>query len=358
MSTTFKSIFNVIWKVAVGIIGLYILMWMGVRVYGYFDRRYARAYWCDKELSEAVTARYFKNGRYKVFNELTGQYTTGKIRWISNHPYRDSLTVYCDENHNRGYINCNTGEIVIPASEAQYERAWHFSEGRAVVVLPHTDRLSVIDAGGNVVARNVAPYWKGQDYVFEDGVCEFEEDGCYGLLKKDGTWALEMKYDVLQTRNTEGYRLAKDEEGWWLFDSDFNQVFAEPYDDIDYAIGREHGTLFLTKGHHKMLTEYDGTVVEPFVIDGTYPLKYLVKYNSEGADEYMLDPDLVVYRVDSWEGLMNKHTGRLITPADYTDFTMISKELIRAELSFNYNDEAVVMDRNGKVISPFRFRKE
>ena len=65
---------------------------------------------------------------------------------------------------------------------------------------------------------------------------------------------------------------------------------------------------------------------------------------------YALDPDLVVYRVDGWEGLMNKHTGRIITPAAYTDFTMISKELIKAEQSLNYSNEAIVMDRSGRVV--------
>ena len=350
MNTKVQSALNVIWKVAVGIIGLYFLLWMGARVYGYFDRRYARAYWSDKELSENVTARYFKNGRYKVYNKETGQYTTGKIRWISTRPYRDSLTVYCDEDHNRGYVNCNTGEIAIPASKARYQRAWHFSEGRAVVVLPHTERLSVIDAEGKVIARNVAPYIKGNEYVFVDGVCEMEENDHKGLMRIDGTWALDMKYYYLQTQNTEGYRLARNEEGWWLFDSEFNQVFDEPYDGIEYATGREHGTLFLTKGHSKMLTEYDGTVVEPFVIDGTYDLKYVAGYDTCGDEKYSIDSDLVVYRVNRWEGLMNKHTGRLITPADYTNFTMVSKELILAELSFNYEDEAVVMNRSGKVL--------
>lgn len=59
----------------------------------------------------------------------------------------------------------------------------------------------------------------------------------------------------------------------------------------------------------KQLVNYDGSVVEPFVIDDTYDLKYATHYNEEEPDEYALEPDVVVYRVDEWVGLMNKHTG-------------------------------------------------
>jgi len=129
-------------------------------------------------------------------------------------------------------------------------------------------------------------------------------------------------------------------------------VFPEPYDKMEYAIGRDDGTgtLYRTKGHVKQLVNYDGSVVEPFVIDGTYNLKYMVRYNEDSEDEYALDLDLVVYRVEGWEGLMNKHTGRVITPAVYTNFQMISKDLIMAELDYSYNDEAVVMDRSGRIV--------
>ena len=72
--------------------------------------------------------------------------------------------------------------------------------------------------------------------------------------------------------------------------------------------------------------------------------------NEDDADEYALDPDLLVYRVDSWEGLMDKHTGKVLTPAKYTDMRMISKDLIMAELDNGYEDYAVIMDRRGRII--------
>lgn len=360
MKTTFKSILNVTWKVALAIIGLVILINVIGRVANGIDRRYGRAPWGDKELSEAVTARHFKNGSSKVYDKASGKYLTGKLSWVSQRPRRDSITVYCDREGHRGYINCNTGKITIPADKAQYKRAWHFSDGYAFVVLKDEDSLSVIDHSGTVIARNVAPRRSGYDYVFEDGVCQLYEDYPYrtGFLKTDGTWAIEMKYFNIDYPNTEGYRIARNEEGYWLFDKYFNLVFPEPYEMIDFTIGREDTGLYLTKNHVKVMTTYEGKIVEPFVIDGTYDLKYKTKYNDEEADEYALDPDVVVYCVNGWEGLMDKHSCKILTPANYTNFTMISKDLIMAKLDKGYDDNAVVMDRRGNIIRQKKTKEE
>lgn len=352
MNTHLKSILNATWKVGLGLFGLAALI-IGILIaILWYDDTYGRAYWKDKTLSKDIKVHGYGNDRARVWDRKTAKYLTPKLRWVSGRPDRDSITVYCDVKGNRGYINCNTGAIVIPAEKAAYRHAWQFSEGRAFVVLHDDDSLSVIDYSGKIIVRNVAPFYNGYDYVFEDGLCELRINGKEGLLALDGTWAVEPMYYTIETPNTDGYRLARNEDGHWLFDANLKLVFPEPYDYLAYALGRTEGTgdLYRTKDHVKQLVNYDGSVVEPFVIDGTYNLKYMVSYNEDTADEYALDPDLVVYRVDDWEGLMNKHTGRVITPAIYTDFTMISKELIKAELSYNYNDEAAVMDRSGRVV--------
>lgn len=352
MKLNLKSILNLTWKVGLGLFGLVALVIGALIVREWFDDTYGRDPWSDESLSKNVDVHFYNDYRVRLWDKQAGRYVTPRLLWVSGEPERDSLTVYADMDGNRGYVNCNTGKIVIPAGKARYRHAWHFSEGRAFVVLPGEDSLSVIDYDGKVVARNVAPHFEDNDYVFENGLCELCKDGRYGLLSKDGTWALEPAFFHIDTPNTFGYLRVRDEKGYWLLDKDLKKVFPEPYDHMSYAIGREEGagTLYLTKNHVKQLVNYDGSIVEPFVIDSTYELKYIIRYNEEEADEYALDPDLVVYRVDDWEGLMNKHTGRPVTPAIYTDFNMISKELIKAELDVNYEGEAVVMDRSGRVV--------
>ena len=144
--------------------------------------------------------------------------------------------------------------------------------------------------------------------------------------------------------------IVRDEDGYWLIDKNYNLVFSEPYEMIDFTCGREDTGLYLTRNHVKVMATYEGKVVEPFVIDGTYDLQYKTNYNDDETYDYALDPDLVVYIVNGWEGLMDKHSGKVLTPAYYTDFTMISKNLIHAELDKGYDDNGVVMDRRGNVI--------
>ena len=353
MKNTIKSILNLTCKVGLGLLGLFALILGVLLVFHWYDDNYGRDTWRDETLSKAVEVHGFNDGRVRIYNTDTEKYVTPKLRWVSGTPSNDSLTVYADKKGNRGYLDCNSGKIVLPANKVKYRHAWHFSKGRAFVVLPGEDSLSVIDAKGNVIVRNVAAYDSDDDYVFRgSGLCELEVDGKYGLLGLDGSWAIEPKYYMIDYPNTFGYRIARNAEGYWLFDPDLKLVYSEPSDNLEYACGRDDGTgtLYRTKDHVKQLLNYDGSVVNPFVIDGTYNLRYMVKYNEDCEDEYELDPDLVVYQVDSWEGLMNKHTGRLLTPAVYTDFEMISKELIKVELSYS-DDNAVIMDRNGRIVN-------
>lgn len=352
MNAKFKSILNATWKVGLGLFGLFAIGLAILLASVWYEKSYGRAYWKDKTLSKSIEVLGFNNNCVRVWDWQSCKYVTPKLRWVSGTPLRDSITVYCNRDGQRGYLNCNTGRIIIPAEKVSFHHAWQFSEGRAFVVTEDEDSLSVIDYSGKILFRNVAPYIKGYDYVFEDGLCELYIDGKFGLFAKDGTWAVEPKYNHIEYPNTFGYRIARNEEGYWLLDSQLNLVFPVPYDKMEYAIGREKGTgtLYRSKNHVKQLVNYDGSIVEPFVIDGTYNLKYMVRYNEDSEDEYALDPDLVVYSVDGWEGLMNKHTGRVITPAVYTNFQMISKDLLMAELSYNYNDEAVVMDRSGRIV--------
>lgn len=351
MIINFKSILNLTWKVGLGLFGLTTLIIGLLIAYEWYDDSFGRYQWNDTELSKNVDVHCFGDLRVRVWNSKTGRYTTRKLNWVSATPEHDSLTVYCDLDGNRGYINCNTGEIVIPANKAKYRHAWHFSEGRAFVILPDEDSLSVIDHAGRIIVRNVSPYYSGYDYVFKNGLCELRKDGMVGLLGMDGAWAVEPDYFFIHTPNTFGYRLARNEQGYWLYDKELKLVYSEPYDNLEFAIGHPEGTgtLYRTRGHVKQLVNYDGSIVVPFVIDGKYNLSYMSGYNEDGEEAFVLDTGIIVYKVDDFEGLMDPR-GRLITPAVYTGFEMISKDLIKATLSFDC-ESAVMLDRSGHAVN-------
>lgn len=289
----------------------------------------------------------YHNNRVRVKNKKTGEYTTPKLKWVSGTPQRDSLTVFCDKEGKRGYLNVNTGVIVIPA---QYSKAWQFSEGLGAV-LGEGNRIGFIDKENNLVIGYEIPYDKGMDYIFKDGYCVvkfWEVEGYrYGAYAKDGHMVMGWNYTRIDNPDENGYRIVANEDGCWLYDRDFNKVLPDTYDAIQMARGNEG--IYVTKNHVKQLLSFDGKVLEPFIIDSTYKLKYMTKYNDDEADEYKLVTDILVYRVDSWEGLMDARTGKVITPAKYWSFEMISKDLISAELG--YGEEGVIMDKRGRVVA-------
>ncbi|MBR5563160.1 MAG: WG repeat-containing protein [Bacteroidales bacterium] len=88
-------------------------------------------YWGDKDLGKNIEIRHFSNNQAATYNKITDERLSPKVRWISCVPERDSLTVFCDKEGKRGYLNVNTGKVVI---DGQYKHAWHFSEGLAAVV--------------------------------------------------------------------------------------------------------------------------------------------------------------------------------------------------------------------------------
>ena len=346
MNAKLKTILSVTWKVGLGLFGLAATV-IGILIAKvWYEETRGRDYYHDKTLSENVVVEAYNNDLVRVKNKKTGKYTTPKLKWVSGTPQRDSLTVFCDKNGLRGYLNVNTGEIVIPA---QYSKAWQFSEGLGAV-LGKDNRIGFIDKDNNLVIGYEIPYDKCFDYIFKDGYCVvkfWEIDRYrYGAYAKDGHMVMGWNYTRIDDPDENGYRIVANEDGCWLYDRDFNKVLPDTYDAIQLARGNEG--VYVTKNHVKQLLDFEGKVLEPFIIDSTYKLKYMVKYHDDEADEYELVTDILVYQVDRWEGLMDARTGKVITPAKYWSFEMISKDLISAELG--YGEEGVVMDKRGRVI--------
>ena len=346
MKINLKLILNAAWKVGLGLIGAGVAIFTILLAIAFCESHYGRYEWRDCTLSKDVVVRAYKNNTVRIWNKATKQYTTKKLRWVSGDPCEgDSLTVFCDKDGKRGYLNVKTGEIVIPA---QYSKAWNFSEGLAAV-LGGDDRIGFIDKDNRLVIDFIIPYEKGQDYVFKDGYCSamryIDDTEHYALYRKDGSIALDWSHSRIEEPEN-GYRIVANDYGCWLLNSELNCVFPDAYDEISLADAIEG--VYVTKNHVKRLLSYDGAVLESFVIDNTYRLEYeVVNKNGDAYSRIMVD-DVLVYIVDGWEGLMDARTGRIITPAIYWNFEMVSKDLLRAKLG--YGDESVILDKTGKVI--------
>ena len=76
----------------------------------------------------------------------------------------------------------------------------------------------------------------------------------------------------------------------------------------------------------------------------------MVKYHDDMADEYELHPYLVKVRVYyHCFGVMDSRNGRMVIPAVYSDISMISKDLLMAEVDGD-EENNVVFTTDGKIL--------
>lgn len=292
-----------------------------------------------------IYSQHYADDTQRLRDLKSGRWTTPRILWAAEEPLGDSISVYCDRKGRRGFYNTHTGKITIPGA---YRHAWYFSDGVAAVV-GDDGRIRFIAHDGTQAVPGSYHYSRGHDVVFKGGLCELYNDSTktYGLLRKDGTWALEQVYQRIVRDPGVAVTLARRDWQWQLFDSGFKPVFEETFDAM--RLTGDNDGVYVLRNHIKQKLDFQGNVIEPFIIDDTRELRYMVKYHEEEADEYELVPEVVVYKVESFEGLMDKRTGRVLTPAIYRDFKMISRDLIKASYA-NWQYESVVMDLRGRIV--------
>ena len=314
--------------------------------YALYEDAYGRDYW-DRKLSENVTLRSFSDNKWRVYNKQTGEYTTEKINWVSEAPETDSLAVYALPGK-RGYININTGRIIIDAEANDYRKAWVFSDGLAAVM--KDGKIGFINDKNDVVIPFQFDYTDkcrmyDFGYVFHNGYCAMTDaDGNLGLIDKNGNWVVEPEYDEIWAPHKSGYRVIVKDSKHGILDSTGAIIYPAEYGYISII----PDGFVLNKGGKKWQVDFDGNTVQPFMFDNTYYLKYPIGYNECGDIEYAF-ADFAKYEVMSCYGVMNRITGEPITPAIYSDINMLSKDLFEVQEYDSY--DWYLIDTKGNKIS-------
>ena len=314
--------------------------------YALYEDAYGRDYW-DRKLSENVTLRSFSDNKWRVYNKQTGEYTTEKINWVSEAPETDSLAVYALPGK-RGYININSGHIIIDAEANDYRKAWVFSDGLAAVM--KDGKIGFINDQNDVVIPFQFDYTDkcrmyDFGYVFHNGYCAMTDaDGNLGLIDKNGNWVVEPEYDEIWAPHKSGYRVIVKDSKHGILDSTGTIIYPAEYGYISII----PDGFVLNKGGKKWQVDFEGNTVQPFMFDNTYYLKYPIGYNECGDIEYAF-ADFVKYEVMSCYGVMNRMTGEPITPAIYSDINMLSKDLFEVQEYDSY--DWYLIDTKGNVVS-------
>ena len=314
--------------------------------YAYYDSKYGRDYW-DRKLSYNITLHSFSDNKWRVYDKQTGEYTTDKINWISETSENDSLAVYALPNK-RGYINVNTGRIVVDAKANDYRKAWVFSDGLAAVM--KDGKIGFINANNEVVIPFRFDYtdkcrmWEF-GYVFHNGYCAMPNaDGDLGLIDKSGNWVVEPAYDEIWALHDSGYRVIVKDNKHGVLDSRGNIVYPAEYGYIDVL----SDGFVLSKDGKKWQVDFDGNTIQPFMFDGTYYLNYPIGYNESGDIQYAF-ADYAKYEIMNRYGIMNRITGKPITLALYSDINMLSKDLFEVQDPESY--DWYLVDTQGNVVS-------
>lgn len=314
--------------------------------YAIYDDTMGR-WFADESLSDDVVVYYFADDTYRVYNTSTEKYTTPRISWVVSAAENDSLGVYAIGDR-RGFINTKTGDVVIDAKANDYEKAWVFSDGLAAVM--KDGKVGFVDVNNKLVipfqfdySDKCRTYEIG--YLFHDGYCVMtNKDGKFGLIDINGNWVVEPEYDELWNACENGNRIVVNDGKHGVLDSCFKVLYPTEYFYVDVL----SDGFVLTKDGKMWQVDLEGNVVNPFMFDGSEYMEYPVSYCSNNGIEYALS-DYMEYYINNNSGIMNRITGKPITPALYDDVYMISDKLFKVQDAETY--DWYIIDVNGNRVN-------
>lgn len=321
-------------KIALRVVGILLALAVTYNLFllgfDYLQRYYGRDYWCDERLSERIELRVYSNGSYnqqvRLYDLERQRYISPRYDWVvTADDNADSLAVFAHKER-RGFLNINTGEVVIPAI---YDKAWLFSEGMAAVI--SDGELLFIDHEGHEVLH-IGPVWLGErrgnaDYLFRGGYCPVSTpEGLYGIINTAGEWVVEPRYAAIWAPTLGGYRVVEGGGRFGILNEKLEWHAPIKYDFIT-AVPEYNGFEMVADGR-MWVEDLEGRVVLPFLYDRTFHLEYPVSCVDEyGNYPLNLSTDYVGYEIMGKKGIMELSTGRPLTPAIYDNVTMLSPDM-------------------------------
>lgn len=274
---------------------------------------------------------YHSNRDYVlIYNKNTQQVVSQKMRWVSlGVSEGDSITVYCDINGKRGFINLNTGNIVI---EGHYDRAWNFSDGLAAIC--QDNKIGFINMEGEEVIPCQYPTSEHAinrlGYAFHNGYATItnSQNEC-GLINKQGELLVDTIYDCIWSPSECGVRIFQDDSKYGVMDLQGNILVPLQYDNI-WCEGER---LFVTKNGVMAQMDKTGKVLKPFCSSYDFKPMYLA------TDEYNEHPTgYFKYYVGAYQGIIDSN-GKMVIPAIYHQINQLDKDLFEVEFDYDYYDE-------------------
>ena len=362
MNTTLKKTLTIIKKIFVALLALFIISCMVVGIIFAIVRYQERqSHYTSQKLSKDVSVHrfYYRDRKASVYNERTKKYTIRDLDWVTCADPADTFSVF-SRNDKRGYISIMDGKVIIPE---QYEKAWIFSDGVAAAM--KDGKIGFINSKNETVLPFQFDYAEGVSYVFKNGLCTMsDENHACGLIDINGNWVLSPQFDCIWAADDNNLRLVADNGRFGLMDSTFGFAFPIEYDWISTL---KDGNYHMIKDGIKRKVSPDGRILQDFVVDHTWALKYPVRIESQMGEDRWGDPELIEevantlseylgYRIDYGEekafGVIQAHTGKIIIPAKYDNVRMVSDKLF--EVEDMHDRTSMLIDLEGRIIQTNR----
>lgn len=360
-SKSFTSPWKKVLIVALCVIGVAALLFVGLMCSVYYEKKFKVDYWeswMTYVSPNIVLVHGYKgmNGFEQLKDIRTGEYTTPRLNhvFINQYNSKDSLVVFRTLDHLRGYLNIHTGKIVIPA---QYQRAWNFSEGIAAVY--KEGLVSFINEAGELAFPTTFPIYYDLNFddiafQFHNGYCIMRTmDGLWGLINTQGEWAVEPMYNTIDAPY-HGYRRVYDGSKYGLIAYDGTPALPVIYDDIRRA--HDEAGWVLVKDGLAWQVDFDLHVTIPFVHDGIHTLSYIDSYDSreyydEATDEYktlkQYKPRFFRFDIGGNSGVIDAN-GKVIIPAIYFNVYIVNDKLFQVEVTSS--GERLLYDTQGRYV--------
>ena len=261
-----------------------------------------------------------------IYNHNTQDVVSPKMRWVSlGVSEGDSLTVFCDMKGKRGFINLNTGGIVI---EGRYNHAWNFSEGLAAVC--RDNLIGFINTTGEEIIPCQFPTTQHAitclGYAFHDGysVVTNSKNEC-GLINQMGELVVDTIYDCIWAPSSCGARIFQDEGKYGVMDID-GTITLPLHHEFIYSYG-EH--LFaVDNGVMKRIDKY-GNVLTAFCSEYDFQPMYLPSdYDQEYPTGYFK------YYVYGRKGVIDSY-GKIVIPAIYNEVNQLDAHLFEVQMGYD-----------------------
>lgn len=349
-----------------------ILVYACVRIYDAYRADHAHAPITTNDLKYCFG--YIVNDRHKsVLVDDRGEVLLENVHWMKC-GHGDSLAAY--EQHSYcGYININTGKIVVPANK--YIMANEFSEGRALVGTK--DSLYIIDANGKVVGRgfpNSSLYDSNLDCFKSGYLPMLETNGMMGLIDRDANWVIEPFYNHINYAIDRFWIFQKEAEPADGVISDGAPAHAVVMDDSlrivmqgDWTyvnITKSEGIVVGDENNWQYRYDFDGTLKNKFVCDHIVQLRYktgekkfvTIQSKDEYSDNVIVSTEerevtetatLSKYVTSTGcEGLITSD-GKPVTAPLYWGIEAVGKNLFLCSID-REEGHRILLNENGRVV--------